>query len=48
MKVRKRKRIFEEIFRKARERLTDRKEQGHENIRYDAKKMFSFILLLYE
>lgn len=48
VKVRKRKRIFEEIFRKARERLTDRKEQGHENIRYDAKKMFSCIILLYE
>ena len=46
--MRKGERIFEEIFRKARERLTDRKEQGHENIRYDAKKMFSFILLLYE
>ena len=46
--MRKRKRIFEEIFRKARERLTDRKEQGHENIRYDAKKMFSCIILLYE
>jgi len=27
VKVRKRKRIFEEIFRKARERLTDGKEQ---------------------
>ena len=46
--MRKRKRIFEEIFRKARERLTDGKEQGHESIRFDAKKMFSFILLLYE
>ena len=46
--MRKRKRIFEEIFRKARERLTDGKVQGHENIRYGAKKMVSFILLLYE
>ena len=46
--MRKRKRIFEEIFRKASERLTDGKEQGHESIRFDAKKMFSFILLLYE